>query len=201
MAGETTVNKTRFLSVLNEAHRLVGERLTAGDCAIDATMGNGNDTLFLARCVGPTGYVYGFDIQVEALEHTRERLLREGVALDHVVLTVESHEYMEGIIPVPRHGQATAIMFNLGFLPSGERSLITLTHTTLRALDAALRLLCSGGILTIVIYPGHPGGDDESVAICTWAAQLPQSSYQVISYQFLNVSTEPPYLIAVYKIL
>jgi predicted methyltransferase len=200
MAGKTAMSTIRLLSVLNEAHRLVGDRLSAGDCVIDATMGNGNDTLFLARCVGTTGYVYGFDIQVQALEHTRERLLREGVALEHIILTVESHELMESIIPEPMFGQVTAIMFNLGYLPGGERSLITITDTTLRALDAALRLLRYGGILTIVIYPGHPGGDEESVAIHSWAAQLLHNSYQVISYKILNASTEPPYMIAVYKI-
>lgn len=194
------MSRIRFLSVLNEAHRLIGERLTAGDCVIDATMGNGNDTLFLSRCVGPTGYVYGFDIQVQSLEHTRERLIREGVALEQVILTVESHEYMERVIPELMKGQVAAIMFNLGYLPGGERSLITRADTTLRALDAALRLLRSGGTLTIVIYPGHPGGDEESIAIHSWAGQLPHNAYQVTTYQFLNASTEPPYLIAVYKI-
>ena len=98
------------------------------------------------------------------------------------------------------HGHVAAIMFNLGYLPGGERSLITKTDITLRALDAALRLLRSGGILTVVIYPGHPGGDEESVAIQAWAAQLPHHSYQVTSYQFLNATTVPPYLITVYKI-
>lgn len=194
------MSRIRFLSVLNEAHRLVAERLSTGDCVIDATMGNGNDTLFLSRCVGTKGYVYGFDIQLLALEHTHERLIREGIALDQVILTVESHEYMERVIPQLMKGQVTAIMFNLGYLPGGERSLITITETTVRALDAALRLLRSGGILTIVVYPGHPGGDEESIAIHSWAGQLHHDAYQVTTYQFLNASTDPPYLIAVYKI-
>jgi predicted methyltransferase len=190
----------RLLSVLNEAHRLVGERIGAGDCVIDATMGNGNDTLMLARCVGYSGFVYGFDIQNEALEHTRERLIRERITQDQVNLTVLSHDQMESIIPVTMHGHIAAIMFNLGFLPGGERSLITKTDTTLRALDAALRLLRSGGIVTVVIYPGHPGGDEESMAIQAWATQLPHHYYQVTSYQFLNATTAPPYLISIYKI-
>lgn len=194
------MSKLRLLSVLNEAHKLVADRLSAGDCVIDATMGNGNDTLFLSRSVGPTGYVYGFDIQAQALKHTRERLAREKVAFEQVVLTVASHEQMENIVPAPIHGQVAAAMFNLGYLPGGERSLITIADTTIRALDATLRLLRSGGILTIVIYPGHPGGDTESGAINSWAAQLQHNDYQVISYQFLNVSADPPYLIAVYKI-
>lgn len=194
------MSRIRLLSVLNEAHRLVADRLSAGDCVIDATMGNGNDTIFLSRCVGTTGYVYGFDIQAQALEHTRERFVREKVSLEQVFLHVMSHEHMESKIPSPLHAQVAAIMFNLGYLPRGERSLITIADTTVRALDAALRLLRSGGILTIVIYPGHPGGDEESDVISSWAAQLHHNAYQVISYQFLNVATEPPYLIAVFKI-
>src|SRR5690554_3072003 len=105
----------RLLSVLNEAHRLVRNRLSAGDCVIDATMGNGNDTLFLSRCVGTSGYVYGFDIQTDALANTRERLLRGQVPIERVILTVISHEFMESIIPESIHGEAAAIMFNLGF--------------------------------------------------------------------------------------
>lgn len=31
---------------------------------VDATCGNGNDTLFLARIVGPSGTVYALDLQV-----------------------------------------------------------------------------------------------------------------------------------------
>jgi hypothetical protein len=126
--------------------------------------------------------------------------LREQVAMEQVILTALSHEKMESLIPGTMHGQIAAIMFNLGYLPGGERSLITRTDTTIEALNAALRLLRSGGILTIVVYPGHPGGDEESVAIQAWAAQLQMSSYQVTSYQFLNATTEPPYLIAIYKI-
>ncbi len=194
------MSKTRLLSVLNEAHRLVADRLSTGDCVIDATMGNGNDTLFLSRCVGITGYVYGFDIQAEALEHTRERLVREKVGLEQIVLSMESHEHMERIMPPSMHAQIAAIMFNLGYLPGGDLSLITVAETTVNALNSSLRLLRSGGILTIVIYPGHPGGDNESQAIHAWAAQLAHNAYQVISYHFLNATTEPPYLIAVYKI-
>ena len=45
-----------------------------GDLCIDATMGNGNDTLLLSRLCGSTGKVLAFDIQEQALNATRERL-------------------------------------------------------------------------------------------------------------------------------
>lgn len=194
------MGNVRLLSVLNEAHRLISERITTGDCVIDATMGNGNDTLFLARCVGPTGYVYGFDIQVQAYEHTWERLIHERVAMEQVSLIVQSHDKMESLIPDRMHGYVAAIMFNLGYLPGGEQSLITRTDTTIEALNASLRLLRSGGILTIVLYPGHQGGDEEAVAVHSWATKLLHKSYQVTAYQYLNATTVPPYLITVYKI-
>jgi predicted methyltransferase len=196
------VTNIRFPSVLREAHKLVGERVRPGDCVIDATMGNGNDTLVLARSVGMTGHVYGFDIQVQALEQTRERLLREAVDMEQVILNVESHENMEKVVPAYWHGHVSAVMFNLGYLPGGEPGVITLVESTLRALDVAIRLLRSGGIITIVVYPGHPGGDREAMAVDHWAAQLQQDAYQAITYRFVNQSGvhAQPYLVAVYKI-
>jgi predicted methyltransferase len=194
------MGQVRLLSVLNEAHRLVGERVAVGDCVVDATMGNGNDTLFLARCVGTTGYVYGFDIQAEAYEHTWERLIRERITMEQINLIIHSHDKMESSIPEAMHGQVAAIMFNLGYLPGGEQSLITKTDTTIEALNASLRLLRSGGILTIVVYPGHQGGDEEALTVHSWATKLSHKSYQVTAYQFLNATTVPPYLISVYKI-
>ena len=34
-----------------------------GDCCVDATAGNGSDTLWLSRAVGPAGQVYSMDLQ------------------------------------------------------------------------------------------------------------------------------------------
>ncbi|WP_426451176.1 class I SAM-dependent methyltransferase [Paenibacillus sp. S-38] len=189
-----------FLSILSFAHKLVEERLRPGDTAVDATAGNGNDTLFLARLVGGTGTVHAFDVQPQALEQTALRLARE---LPEGRLQVQphlrSHAEMEQALPEEVHGQVAAIMFNLGYLPGDDHGTVTLPESTLQALQASSRMLRRGGIITVVLYTGHPGGREEADAVEAWAAGLSQQEYQVLQYRFVNQVHSPPYLIAVEK--
>jgi predicted methyltransferase len=196
------MNTMGFTSVLSFAQKLATERIRLGDYVIDATVGGGNDTLFLARSVGDKGCVYGFDIQPEALEQASQKLTAElGTerATVLVQLMLRNHAEMEAAIPEFRHGQAAVVMFNLGYLPSGDHSVITLVDTTLLALEASLRLLRPGGIVTIVVYPGHSGGDAEADAVMKWAACLSQTEYQALIYRFANQRETAPYLIAIEK--
>ena len=188
-----------FLSVLSMAHKLAGERIRFGDCAVDATVGGGNDTLFLAQAVGTAGKVFGFDIQEEALRRAAERLGKEDGIADRVTLFAGSHDRMESLVPERYHGSVAAVMFNLGYLPGGDHSIITTATTTIPALEAALRLIRAGGIVAIVVYPGHPGGDAEAQAVEAWSRELPQAGYQVLVYRFANQRSLPPYLIAIEK--
>lgn len=189
-----------FLSVLSCAHKLVEERLRAGDTAVDATAGNGVDTLFLAKLVGGSGRVYGFDIQETALARTRERLDDSGISgAEAVTLVCDSHELMLQHIDGASHGKIGAVMFNLGYLPGGDHATITTIGTTLPALDAALSALRKGGIVTVVLYPGHDGGAEEAEAVQAWAEQLPQRDFQALCYRFLNQQNNPPYVIAIEK--
>lgn len=146
------------------AHREIAAVLQPGDAAIDATAGNGHDTSFLAEKVGCTGKVIAFDVQEQAIFSTRERLAAAGL-LERVELVQGSHAAMA------KHaapGSVAAVMFNLGYLPGGDHTVITRAEDTLRALDAALGVLKPGGILTVVCYPGHAGGDEESAAVLAW---------------------------------
>ena len=111
-----------------------------------------------------------------------------------------SHADLLGMVPEARHGQITAIMFNLGYLPGGDKSLTTHWESTLPALRGALALLRSEGILTVVCYPGHPAGAIEANAVSRWAETLDQVDYRVLRYSFENVANAPPYLIAIEKI-
>jgi SAM-dependent methyltransferase len=188
-----------ILSVLSYAHKLVGENVQPGEPVIDATAGGGNDTLFLARLVGLTGSVYAFDIQAEALQQTRERFAREQKSSQHVRFILDSHASMLEHIPLEDRGQIAAVMFNLGYLPHGDRALITSVESTLPALRAALSLLRSGGLLTIVVYPGHDGGDLEAQAVEEWATELDREFVQTLAYRFLNAKNDSSYLIAIYK--
>ncbi len=176
------------------AHRFIGECLGPGDLAIDATAGNGHDTLFLAGLVGAEGQVYAFDVQPEAIEATRARLESAGVA-DRVELFGQCHSRMG---EVAEYGVG-AVMFNLGYLPGGDMETITRADTTLAALASALRLMMPGGRMTVVVYPGHPGGDEEAAAVEHWAATLDTALVGVARYEFLNQANKPPRLLVIEK--
>lgn len=187
-----------FLSVLSYAHKLVEGRLHSGGIAVDATAGTGADTLFLAKTAGPRGQVFAFDIQEEALKLTRERLSKDpSDRLAEVSLYQESHANMKSCIPNEYHGKVSVIMFNLGYLPSeqADKHIITLTDTTISALEASLDILAPGGIVTIVLYPGHEGGGQEAAAVESWASALSIRTAQAIIYRGIQ-RPNAPYLIA-----
>jgi predicted methyltransferase len=156
---------TRRLTDL--AHDVIAGHVHAGDIVIDATMGNGHDTLFLAQLVGETGHVYAFDLQQQAIDQTRARLERHGAA-EKVTLIRNSHAEMAGELPQGTAGNVAAVVFNLGYLPGGEKSVTTTAGSTLTALDASLELLRPGGLISLLVYVGHPGGMDEDQAIREW---------------------------------
>jgi SAM-dependent methyltransferase len=176
------------------AQLILEDRLRPGDVAIDATMGNGHDTLFLTRCVSPGGHVFAFDVQAAALEETRKRVPAEMTTLFH-----GGHETMCERIPAEYHGRVSAIMFNLGYLPGSDKSCITHTQTTLAALEQAIEMLRPGGVLTIAVYPGHEGGAEEGREIAKWAAQLDSRRFEVQHLRPVNRSAAPPELWAVWK--
>ncbi len=185
-------------SVLAFAHAMQARAVPAGGVAIDATVGNGHDTLFLAQMVGPEGTVYGFDVQAAALQQTRERLSEAQVAVQ-VVLAQAGHEVMNQHIPAHHHGQAHGIMFNLGYLPGSDKQIITRPQTTLPALNVALELLAPQGLLSVVVYPGHEGGAEESQAVYQWASLLAPDDFRVATYRFINRCGQPPWLLLVEK--
>lgn len=143
------------------AHDLVRDVIRPGDIVIDATVGNGHDTLFLSECVGPSGKVFGFDIQQSALDSANALL----ADYPNAILFHDSHANMVNRVPIEHHQQVQACMFNLGYLPGGDKSVTTCEETTVAGLQAALELLKPGGLCTILAYVGHAGGLEEFTAI------------------------------------
>ena len=184
--------------ILPFTRTLLHDVLTEGDVTIDGTCGNGHDTLFLAKSVGKTGKVYGFDIQKDALESTYQRLL-EAEQTSQVILTHASHATVKDVIDPENIGKVSAAIFNLGYLPGGDKSIVTKPEETLQAVTDMLTLLRSGGLLILVVYPGHPEGKIESKMVTDFAADLSQSDFQVLKYQFINQINEPPYILAISK--
>ncbi len=162
------------------AHEALAQHLRDGDLAVDATVGNGHDTLFLAQQVGPSGRVIGFDVQGAALEAARRRLDDAGL-LPGVTLYQLGHEQLAETLPAAWHGRVAAMTFNLGYLPGGDKGLITRAATTLPALRQALALLGQGGLLSLLVYRGHRGADDEAGAVAEWVSDL-DVNYRVAVY-------------------
>ncbi len=165
------------ISLPETAHRIVREHLHDGGIAIDATLGNGHDTLFLAECVGEQGRVFGFDVQIEAMGATQNRLLQHRL-LDRVKLIQASHAEMQQYVPQVFHGQVQAIMFNLGYLPGADKSVITQVGSTLVAVDAACGLLAGQGVITVLAYTGHAGGNEEARCLEQWCMQLASNNFE-----------------------
>jgi 16S rRNA C1402 N4-methylase RsmH len=180
--------------LLAYVRELMSSVLQEGDAAVDGTVGNGNDTLFLARLVGASGTVYGFDIQAAALEAARTRLAEDGVA-DRVTLLQTSHADMRDHVPQG----IKAATFNLGYLPGGDRSIVTTEQSTLPALQAALDLLAPGGVLAVMLYSGHAEGERETEAVLQWAHQLDSKQAHVLMYRFWDQKKSPPILLALEK--
>ncbi len=166
------------LSLVQQAHQALTELLQEGDVAIDATVGNGHDTLFLATRVGRKGKVYGFDIQQQALDSAYERLEAAGQAAQ-VSLYHAGHETMAIVLPESAQGKVRAVMFNLGYLPGGDKQRTTGASTTLAALQQSLSLLAAGGAISLLAYTGHPGGREEAELVKGWAATLPPDLFEV----------------------
>ena len=181
------------ISLVNVAHILIKEVLYPGDIAIDATVGNGHDTLFLAEQVSPSGRVFGFDIQQTAIDSTRAKANARWKMLPvNLTLIHASHADMAEKIPAHYHGNISAIMFNLGYLPGGDKSIITRTDTTVTALTIAKRMLSSNGIITVMAYPGHPGGDLETDQVKSWCKQLDEDQFKIsIIYSSENKESAP----------
>ncbi len=163
------------------AHSKIARQLHSGDWVIDATAGNGHDTVFLAENVGTAGHVYAFDIQTQAIKATASRLsavhLQERVTLCH-----NSHGAIQAHTPSIWHGAVAVIMFNLGYLPHSDKSMITRPDATIPALEQSLCLLKPGGILSIIAYRSHGGGLDESEAVIDWI----QSKRQFFSHELYD---------------
>jgi len=178
------------------SHQLLRTFVRDRDTVVDATCGNGHDTLLLAGLVGDRGHVWGFDIQLQAVNETWRRLA-EAELSDRVTLLQVGHEELA------RHvtGPVQVVLFNLGYCPGGDRSIITRPATTVIALEQALDLLAPGGTVMVTVYPGHDGGAQEQAGVESWVAQLEPHNCHSWRMGQTNVSAAAPYLFLVQKAL
>lgn len=177
-------------------HDWISRVVLPGDTVVDATAGNGHDTVFLARLAGPSGQVHAFDVQEEAIRATRERLEKEGLLTSAVHLHLASHDRLAELVT----GPVKAVVFNLGYLPGGDKKTVTRTGCTLAALEQAAALIAPNGILSVMCYPGHEGGDAEAEAVEDFLSRLPHHSWRTGKYQLLNTGSPAPFQICAFRL-
>ena len=169
------------------SHSMLQECIKPGDCVVDATMGNGNDTIFLSKLVQAEGKVFAFDIQEAALIRTNEKIQ----ALDtkeNIQLICDSHANLSTYI----QQSIQAAIFNLGYLPGSDKSIITTPDSTIRAIESIMERLTIGGRIVLVCYWGHEGGDTELSQLQQFLPTLDQHEWTVLQYQFINQQNQPP---------
>ncbi len=164
--------------------------LGEGDVAVDFTMGNGYDTEFLSKTVGPNGRVYAFDIQKQAVESTAKRLKEVGCP-ENYTLIHDSHQFVKNYVKEP----FKAGMFNLGWLPGGDKSITTLRESTLPAIEAAIDLMDRDAILNVAVYPGHAEGEAEGEMICEYLAGISRHKVCATKVKILNSPTSPYFIV------
>ncbi|NCO52230.1 MAG: methyltransferase [Deltaproteobacteria bacterium] len=190
--------------IVGRAQQLLAEVLRPGDMALDLTAGNGCDTLFLVQQVGQSGCVLAFDVQQQALDQCLKRLSDHGIwcrqlfepqALSPgVSLVRDDHAGVKAWCPLA----PKAIIANLGFLPGGDKALVTRASSTVKALVCAAEILAPGGRLTVVVYPGHAGGAEEAEAVETFFGRLDAKGFSVLCLTPWNRQSSP-YLLAAEK--
>ncbi|MDF2854263.1 MAG: rRNA methyltransferase [Neobacillus sp.] len=185
--------------ILPFTRNLLSKAVKNGDFVVDATVGNGYDTLFLAELVGESGRVFGFDVQEQAILATQERLKQHGF-LDRVSIFHTGHEILGKMIPAEYHGRITGAVFNLGYLPKSDKSIFTRPETTLAAIEQMFSIMAPEGIIVLVIYHGFPEGAVERDALLSYCQQIDQKTAHVLKYQFINQQNNPPFIIAIEKI-
>ena len=175
-------------SILNMVKKICNENITKNDYVVDMTIGNGNDTLFLANL---SKKVFGFDIQDTAIKNTKELLVKNNV-LNYDLFNT-SHDKINDVLKEYKNN-IKLILFNLGYLPCGNKNITTNHKTTLDAVKNSFSMLSNDGLILIVFYP-HPEGKLEAEYVIKYLNEN-NKSFKI----YKNTSNEDaPYLVVINK--
>ena len=187
--------RAKYINKITEVNKIFLDKIVLkGDVVIDATMGNGYDTIYLGNLVGENGKVYAFDVQEEAIKSTKKKVERDNMT-DRVELILDGHQNLDKYVKE----EVSCVVFNLGYLPRAKHVVITKPDTTLEAIKKSLKLLKPNGIISIAAYIGHEGGLEEKNYICEYLDNLNQNEFNVLHMQFTNQINNPPQLILIEK--
>ena len=187
--------RAKYINKITEVNKIFLDKIVQkGDVVIDATMGNGYDTIYLGNLVGENGKVYAFDVQEEAIKSTKKKVERDNMT-DRVELILDGHQNLDKYVKE----EVSCVVFNLGYLPRAKHVVITKPDTTLEAIKKSLKLLKPNGIISIAAYIGHEGGLEEKNYICEYLDNLNKNEFNVLHMQFTNQINNPPQLILIEK--
>jgi 23S rRNA U2552 (ribose-2'-O)-methylase RlmE/FtsJ len=175
-----------MIDLLKTEKQFISTHIKEGGTVVDFTMGNGHDTLWLSRAVGENGKVYAFDIQQAALDSTAAMLEKEGAAKNYTLI-LDSHHNVKNYVKEP----ICAGLFNLGYLPGGDKTITTLHETSLAAIAAGIDLLAPDGAIVCAVYPGHAEGTLEGELIEEMLSKLDRRKICATKFKIVNSPTSP----------
>lgn len=191
--SEVNMEKLQGMNALRLSHQVVKSQIQEGSLCIDATAGNGGDTVFLAKLIGPSGKLHAFDIQEQAVNSTLKRLQEENLA-NRCKVHLMGHEHMREFA---ESASVDCIMFNFGWLPGGDHHVGTRAETSIEALKQALNLIKPGGIISLCLYYGGLSGFEERDALLAFFQEIDSGEYTVLLHDFLNRSGCPPLFVLI----
>jgi len=186
----------KIINTLDIVDYYIENHLNETDTVIDCTLGNGIDSLKLKQKIGVNGLLFGFDIQEEALNKSY-KLLEEHNFNNNITLIHDSHENIDKYV---EYEIADLIIYNLGYLPGGNKSIKTNSSSTSISLKKSLKIIKNHGLVLITVYIGHEGGIQEKEAIENILKHLDQKTYNVLKHEFINQINNPPIFYAIERI-
>lgn len=177
------------------SHEMLNEVVEEGDVVVDATCGKGYDTVFLSKLVGNRGKVYSFDIQEIAIDIAKKNVA-DNACCDNIKFIIDGHENVDVYVDE----EPRAVIFNLGYLPTGDHSIATRGNTTVVAVEKALKLVCKNGVVIVVVYSGGDTGFEEKNLVLGFTSKLNSREYNVMRVDFINQVNNPPLLLCIEKL-
>ena len=181
------------VNMLTIAQGVWAKSLETAKVVVDATSGAGKDTLYLARHKRPDAHIYAFDVQPMAMLQTKKTTEEYR---DEITYVLDSHENISQVI----REKLDLVVFNLGYLPGGDHSITTVPEVTVKAVEKAMEQLAVNGVISIMVYPGHPAGKEEGVHLLILLEELPKEDYSVVKCQLSNHDETAPYLYLIEKV-
>ncbi len=189
------ISKKVLNGAVSITHFFASIYVQEGDLVLDATCGNGSDTMLLAQLVGEEGHVYAYDLQKVAIRKAKEKISFVNLS-KRVTFINKSHSDLSDI----SLKEISFALFNLGYLPGGDHSITTLPATTVAAIKSTLEIIKQKGVVLISLYPGHAIGEAESLAVEEYLSKVDQNDYHVWQLKQLNSKELSPYSILIQKL-